>query len=273
MAMVSVLRHSGSAALAIVLAAGWCAAAPAQNPPVPSSSSGATIQPSTKSVGPANHPARSAKNSKRNHLTKPEPETAITPTAPIRPPDPPPPDWPVNDKAAPATVNWDGRDLVIAATNSSLQQILSDVSTATGVKVEGDEADQRIYGSYGPAPARDVLGKLLEGSGYNVLMIGDQGEGTPRELVLTTKAHTASAPAGNAQAKPNSDEDAPDDPEPPEQQQPPQSLPGQRRPFGMPGQQRNPEQIMQEQIRQQQLQQQQTGQPPVPPQPQPPPNE
>ncbi len=106
---------------------------------------------------------------------------------PVTPPTPVPPHWPVNDKPADASVTWDSHGLLINAANSSLMQILNDVSVATGAKVEGLGADQRIYGAYGPGKARDVLSQLLDGCGYNVLMIGDQGEGTPRQIVLTSR--------------------------------------------------------------------------------------
>ena len=33
--------------------------------------------------------------------------------------------------------------------------------------------DQRVFGTYGRGPARDVIAQLLDGSGYDVLMIGD----------------------------------------------------------------------------------------------------
>ena len=85
------------------------------------------------------------------------------------------PNWPVNDKPSPASVVWDATGLRINASNSSLQQILNEVSTDTGTKVEGFGADQRVYGSYGPGQARDVLSQLLQGSGYNVLLAGDLG--------------------------------------------------------------------------------------------------
>jgi hypothetical protein len=173
----------------------------------------------------------------------------------------------VNDKAVPATVDWNGRVLRISAANSSLQQILADVSTATGVKVDGASNDQRVYGSYGPAPARDVLNELLDGSGYNVLMIGDQGQGTPRSLVLTVKSNTpAVAPGLNGQARQNPDEEV-EDPEPVETVDP-----GLRRPPGLqplqPGANRSPQQIMQE-IEQRRLQMQQQQGAPVAPQPSP----
>jgi hypothetical protein len=80
--------------------------------------------------------------------------------------------------------------LKVDAENSSLSQILKDVATATGSSVEGFDQDRRVFGAYGPGQARDVLSQLLQGSGYNVLMIGDLGQGAPREIVLTSRDQT-----------------------------------------------------------------------------------
>ena len=169
---------------------------------------------------------------------------------------PPPPDWPVNDKAVPASVAWNGKDLSITATNSSLAQILHDISTATGVKVEGLGSDQRVFGRYGPADARDVIAQLMDGSGYNVMLIGDKGEGTPRQLVLTAKTKGPGSHAANGQPNPNGDDEAVEEPEQPETQ--PEL--GQRPPMGGPPQPgqgpRTPQQMIQEL---QQRQQQQMG--------------
>lgn len=87
---------------------------------------------------------------------------------------------------------------------------MEDVSAATGAKVEGLGADQRIFGAYGPGKAREVLSQLLDGTGYNVLMIGDQGEGTPRQIVLTTRGAAsvqAAAAANPAPPAPNAAEE------------------------------------------------------------------
>ncbi len=92
---------------------------------------------------------------------------------------------------------WDSHGLFIQASNSSLDQILNDVSLKTGAKVEGMGADERIFGAYGPGPARDVLTELLDGTGYNILLVGDLGQGTPRRIVLSGRPVTAQA-SGNA---------------------------------------------------------------------------
>jgi hypothetical protein len=157
------------------------------------------------------------------------------------------PKWPANDPPGQALVVWDSQGLRVDATNSSLQQILKDVSAATGTKVEGLGSDARIFGAFGPGQARDVISQLLQGSGYNVLMVGDQGQGTPREVLLSQRHSGDAQPANPTQP---SDEDADAD-EPAQQPAPAPNRPG----FAPGGPPRTPQQIMQEmQQRQQQMQ-------------------
>ena len=259
MGFVSVLKQTGVISLGIALGGGWISLA--GQTPVAGQDSAAKL--SSSQAGAA------TKHSRTKHKAAksvPDPPPVVE----TRPPDPPPPDWPANAKAQAPSVGWNGHDLSIAATNSSLKQILQDVSTATGVKMDGigtaSHGDQRVYGSYGPAPAREVLAQLLEGSGYNVMMIGDQGEGTPRQVVLTAKSGRSASPQGQpnvGQQNQGADEDAPEEVEQPE---PPPPDPNLNRPPGTvpmpPGQQgKTPQQILQE-IQQRQLlqQQQQQGQ-------------
>jgi hypothetical protein len=175
------------------------------------------------------------------------------------------PDWPINDKPSPASVVWDATGLRINASNSSLQQILREVSTETGTKVEGLSADQRVYGDFGPGKARDVLGQLLQGSGYNVLLAGDIGQGAPREVVLSPRlAGSNGAPNNNAVNRPQQEGGGDEDvPEPPDEQPPiqnPQVQGGPRPGFGPGGPNgpiRTPQQVMEEMQQRQILQQQQ----------------
>lgn len=145
-------------------------------------------------------------------------------------------------------------------------QILKDVQTATGAEIVGMSADQRVFGVYGPGLARDVLSQLLQGSGYNLLMIGDLGKGAPRQIVLSAKkAGDGKSATDKSGAVPTDDDTAEAEPEEQPQQQivPQPARPG----FGPGGLPRSPQQIMQEmQQRQQQLNQLQ-GQPPPPPAP------
>ena len=148
---------------------------------------------------------------------------------------------------------WDSHGLRIVASNASLAQILKDVTAKTGATLEGMGQDQRIFGAYGPGPARDVLSQLLDGSGYNILMIGDQGQGTPRRIVLSARPAGPAPPSG-----PSTSNDEENDAEQQPQPMTPQA-PG-TQPPNVPL--RTPRQIPQEtQTPQQQPQQQQQPQP------------
>lgn len=188
------------------------------------------------------------------HAQRPAPQSAAAPATPSAPELP---HWPANEKPVPPSVTWDSHGLRIAATNSSLAQILEDVATATGTKVDGFYADERIFGVYGPGPARDVLGQLLHGTGYNVILIGDLGQGTPRQVVLSARSAGNAASAANA-APPNaSDEDV-------DTEEQPQQAPPIIRPSFAPGEPpRTPQQITQQ--REWEMQHGQQQQPDDPP--------
>jgi hypothetical protein len=135
------------------------------------------------------------------------------------------PNWPANKKPAEASVVWDSHGLFIQASNSSLDQILNDISLKTGAKIEGMGADERVFGTYGPGPARDVLTELLEGTGYNVLLVGDLGQGTPRRIVLSGRpTGGGQSPGQNNPAQNEGDQDeqvtAPEPPPPGPSSQP-----------------------------------------------------
>jgi hypothetical protein len=154
-----------------------------------------------------------------------------------------------------ARVSWDSHVLEIEAFNSSLNQILHQVAADTGAKLEGLTQDQHIFGSYGPGPWSDVLWKLLEGSGYNVLLVG--GRDAPLEIVLSARSPASLQTAANNLNPSNSeDEDADPPPEPP--RPPPMKTPFGNGDSGSP---ETPQQIMQDILeRQQKIDQQQQKQ-------------
>ena len=187
----------------------------------------------------------------------------------------------LDQPAKPAQVGLDSGKLSVKADNSALSEILQDISAKTGMSVNGLSGDLRIFGNYGPAAPREVLSALLDGAGYNVLMVGALNNGAPRELSLTPRTATGTSASSNAptprmrQEIANSNSDDEDD-TPLEQQQDtpipprpeanlpePTPAPGQQPPGdqGQPGQVRTPQQMLQElqQMRQQQLQQQQAN--------------
>jgi len=157
----------------------------------------------------------------------------------------------------PAQVSFTPNSLTVKADNSTLSQILHEIAASTGMKVEGLAQDQRIFGSYGPGEPRVVLLSLLEGSGYNVVMIGDTAGGAPRELSLTQRTAGAPSVASTSIAR-NSSQDDDDDQDVPQTPVPePPQLPGNpQNPEG--AQPRSPQEIQQElmRLRQQQMQQQ-----------------
>lgn len=92
-----------------------------------------------------------------------------------------------------ARVNYTGGMLEVRADNSSLNQILRDVSRQTGMKIIGGVADQRVFGVYGPAPASTVLQTLLDGTGTNVLL-KETADHAPEELMLSPRVGGVSPP-------------------------------------------------------------------------------
>jgi hypothetical protein len=170
----------------------------------------------------------------------------------------------LDQPAQPARVDLTSGHLVIQADNSSLADILHHLTADSGMAVDGLGQDQRIFGSYGPGDPQEVLMALLDGSGYNVVMLGRTATGTPKQLTLTPRVQGLSTGGHGRQQQTQQDEDNDDEvqapPLPPETnapQPPPQPPPQGNGP-------RTPQQMLQEmqQMRQQQLQQQQQQQPP-----------
>src|SRR5208282_3268802 len=86
---------------------------------------------------------------------------------------------------APPQVDYrDGR-LTIVAENSTLGDILREVRKQTGASIEfPPSANERVVAKLGPAPARDVLATLLDGSSFNYVLVGSVTD--PRALASVT---------------------------------------------------------------------------------------
>lgn len=98
-----------------------------------------------------------------------------------------------------AQVIFANGQLQVRADNSSLNQILRSISHQTGLKITGGVADQRVFGSYGPAPMSTVLATLLDGTGTNILLLGGDAK-TPPELILTQANGGPEPPGPNSPA-------------------------------------------------------------------------
>lgn len=122
------------------------------------------------------------------------------PTPPITEPAPPP--IPLTPSQLPpnrAQVTYTDGTLSVAADNASLNQILRQISTDTGMKITGGVKDERVFGKYGPAAADQVLSALLDGTGSNMVLVHGDGP-APVELILTSRQGGPTPPGPNAAA-------------------------------------------------------------------------
>jgi hypothetical protein len=118
------------------------------------------------------------------------PATALTstPAAPLPPAQSPP---------SRANVSFANGQLTVSASNSSLNQILREISRLTGIKITGGVAEERVFGNYGPATPAEVLGTLLDGTASNIFFTASEGD-KPAELLLTPRSGGATPPNPNA---------------------------------------------------------------------------
>jgi hypothetical protein len=121
-------------------------------------------------------------------LAQMQPHSAAKPSPAFAPPSAPS----LFDRPAqPAKISLVAGRLTVEANNSSLSEILHQVSQLSGMTVDGLQSvansNQRVFGIYGPGAARDVLSDLLHGTDYNIMMIGETASGTPRQLTLTAR--------------------------------------------------------------------------------------
>jgi len=92
----------------------------------------------------------------------------------------------ISQQSKRAEVAYAQGSLVVSANNSSLNQILRQISRETGIKISGGVADERVFGRYGPSSPSQVLSALLDGTGSNMLLVHRDGS-TPAELILTPR--------------------------------------------------------------------------------------
>jgi AMIN domain len=89
---------------------------------------------------------------------------SLDPVAPAEPPKPA------------LSVSYANGMLSIRSEKATLSQVLYEVQLKTGAEIAipaGAEREQ-VVADLGPAPARDVLGALLNGSSYNFIFIGNE---------------------------------------------------------------------------------------------------
>ncbi len=89
--------------------------------------------------------------------------------------------------------------LSIQATGATLSEVLFEIQKQTGAEIaipSGTEQD-RVAANFGPGPAGEVLGELLNGSGLNFVVVGSESDPTVlRSVILSRKDESGGSPSG-----------------------------------------------------------------------------
>jgi len=114
----------------------------------------------------------------------------VTASTPVDAPQEVLPLTPEQRPAAPPVVSYQNGKLIVVAKNSTLGDVLRAIATKTGASIDVPEnADERVVSQLGPAPARDVMAALLNGSHFNYVMVGTEGDpNAVARVVLTAKS-------------------------------------------------------------------------------------
>jgi hypothetical protein len=99
--------------------------------------------------------------------------------------------------STPPQVTYQNGMLTIVAQNSSLGDILHEVHRRTGATIDvPPTATERVVTRIGPGPAREVLVTLLNGAGYNYVMMGTASDSAALASVILTSKPTGSTGGG-----------------------------------------------------------------------------
>lgn len=108
-------------------------------------------------------------------------------------------------------VTYENEQLTIVAPNSTLGDILRAVRKHTAAEIEiPASATERVVIHLGPAPAREVMAELLNGSRFNYVLLGSpQDANLLTRVVLVAKTGTDTAPGSEPQPGVNQAGNAP----------------------------------------------------------------
>jgi len=132
-------------------------------------------------------------------------------------------------------VRYENGRMSIWANRATLAEVLFEVHRKTGadVPIPAGAQQEIVVASIGPAPVREVLASLLNGSQFNFIVVGYDGEpGKLKSLILTPRGQGASQPmitytqpavAQSAPPEPDPAQDSNQPETPSQQQQPPQT--------------------------------------------------
>ena len=114
---------------------------------------------------------------------------AVTPpTVPVQVTAPEQLSGPVQPPQPTVSVTYENGMLRILADKATLSQVLYEVHlrTQAEIAIPAGAEQERVVADLGPAPARDVLSQLLNGSAYNFIFVGE--ELSLQRVILTPRA-------------------------------------------------------------------------------------
>ncbi len=187
-----------------------------------------------------------ASSHKRRSAAKPSP---VVPADP-----PPPPPTPEQMPPQPPHVEYINGLLSISANNSTLGDVLQAIRARTGANIDAPGGlSERVAVHLGPAPPRQVIADLLQGSRYDYVLVGSDTDPNAVRSVLITVNNGAPASPAAPSPQPSQVRNQPPEEEIPDSEAEgevaPQPVPAQTRPMARPpvppGQMAQPGQIPQ----------------------------
>jgi hypothetical protein len=102
---------------------------------------------------------------------------------------------------SPPVALYQNGQVTIEALNATLSDVLRAACKQTGTALDlPPGADERVVGTYGPGPPREVIASLLNGSGFNYVMLGSVHDAN--RLVQLTLSPKPAAPPENRSVRP-----------------------------------------------------------------------
>jgi hypothetical protein len=134
------------------------------------------------------------------------PAAATVPPSPVAEPTPEQPVIlrPQYMPAVAPRISYEGGQLMIVASNSTLADIFAGIRSVTGVKIEttGGGSNERVAAKIGPAPLRSVLLSLLQGARYDYVILGNAQDPEKVDRVILTPKLAGGAQATAAVSQP-----------------------------------------------------------------------
>jgi hypothetical protein len=133
--------------------------------------------------------------------TQPAPaqaQSTLPATQPTATPEAPPvPLTPSQRPPTRAHITYTNGALSVSANNASLNQILRQIASDTGMKITGGVTEERVFGQYGPDDPAQILAELLDGTSSNMMLVHRDPD-APAELILTPRQGSPTPPNPNA---------------------------------------------------------------------------